>query len=283
MNKFKKLEKKEVRIAFIVFWVVIVFLILFLFVNASIKSSKPGDLLFSLKQSQEDSSSKINILKDRVNSVNSLVSQSNCIQLVLAEESLIDSLKQLNSEKNNFLEIYNEVKNINLNSECSENNRLKYLANIYKTLAISNENNQIELERDIKESKNKYSEITEKLKTANFKTQEDLNKINKVLLKYEQNNSNLNSLLTGEDFKSVNKLINQNILIFDYVETHLSSTEFITPREIIFAICRIETGELCTENNIESKWNSIKTTKDSVQMIELSSDIIDNYLLNFQE
>src|SRR5690606_12113202 len=242
-----------------------------------INNANPGDLMFSIKQLIEQSSEpenledkiehRIRILDNRVQALNTLSSQNNCVQAALTEANIVNSLKsvrELTKQNGNFKSYYPQIYKTllpisNIQSNCPLKKQTIALVFVYRYIVAEINPEEIDFDKLMSDSLFKYNEIIQQLHNTSFSNQTELNDINNALLKAENNTKMFSELSKNSDFEELNTRLFENQYIYDVVLQKLGfDNAYISQEDIVRGICAIEYKNIaCSAQNLESDWNSI--------------------------
>jgi hypothetical protein len=274
--------------------------VLFLFGSSIIYfalTAKPGDLFFSIKLFRENlyadstSSEKINrstkILEDRVNSYLTISKNSNCVKLVLAGEELKTQVKNsfnnLDSYSKKEIETYlSQTSSLfspleSIEGACKRDATIEGFSIVFIDLAYKFDNESMNMDSQLKTSQSKLRKLKELLATNTPSNQETLDSIESLLTLY---NDNLLKISEEENSSNITVLLETNDLIYKTTNTLFEETKVIYNREgSIYAICLLEESEqICSNESLNSLWNSIYDKSSPGIQISLGEEIYLEYL-----
>jgi len=304
----KKLNKlldrlKEIKISRRVKKIAVILIVVILVIigfSYAVNISKPGDLLFTIKGFAEDreltfykgkeADFYVGKLKDRVEAFQSLANNNQCVQLLLAQDELVLTVKTI--QTNNYYQ--NKVNDIaqllskldNLKTNCSISDAIQHLSNIYNYMQFNYstaDNQKAKLEQESVDLQKQYNDASDKLKNSSFSSQDKINKTTSLLLVVKR------SLETYTKNKADPKTNFDNELTFNAARMALDAfntaftgdiNQVIGFKSDVQAVCLIYTDKPeCSKENINGKWNSIYEKTDLGSQVQLGQTVLKSYLV----
>ena len=295
LNKVK-INKTLSKFLNLILIILILFSILFYFtVNAN-----PGDLLFTLKGFYEQKQLSLNkgneeryylnVLKDRVNAVNSFAKTNNCLQVLIAQDEVASTVKTIrlgNYDKKDISEIITTLKTMNgIQTVCNISDSVRNLFSFYTYVDFNNwdvTKQKIELMVRLSSLKNRYDDLDNQIKLMSISTQQSLNQINSLLLvskqaidSFSNNANNTSNYLTYRiSFDAADLSLNT---LNSYLKS-TTITQSLNFESTVQAICLVYSdNKICSNNGIQSNWNSIYSRINLGEQINLGESNLLTYL-----
>lgn len=258
-----------------------------------ITTAKPGDLLFSVKAYTERAKAPSDegdlieygyeIFTDRISAYKELYASNNCVQMLLAEEELIKSLKdtilqiKTGGKFDYYAKLYDSTKGLtsDASSLCTLDSTLQGLTILLTYLELRN-NETVDLEEELKQAKLDYDAIITTVQTSAFSDQDTLDIVNAAVIEAENNTSEFRR---NDNDQLLYNLIKTNNYLYGYINDQLGiGNSAVTQQKLAELICRISDAERCAYQKFEEDWNSIKSVSDIVTKVDLGNQVLEEYL-----
>jgi hypothetical protein len=281
------------------------FILLIVF-NSLVLIAKPGDLFFTVKLYYEKAlwpldntsatqqwNSLYHLSQDRTASYVLLASQSDCVQLELAEQELFSVWQMMHTQSAQLdIEAYAQYANYNLDrakaiegsgGTCAKSQPLVSATLGYQLMLASvNKLNVQEFDTQKQQAADKFAQQRDLLRTTPPKDQEQLTNINNLLLSANKLLGEVDKLLTdGWQLEALIKLQSADLALTNANQLILTKTDFQNWYGVIYTLCTLKPDAICDKATLAAKVNSVESLTNDYSRIDYGESFFRDYLALF--